>query len=80
MNILDTVLGIFKPATELIDNLHTSEEERLDAKRKMFELQIKAFSQAEEYEKTFDYQSLIEEAVSNEEVITISNKKKTFDI
>ena len=35
---------------------------------------------AEEYEKTFDYQSLIEEAVSNEEVITISNKKKTFDI
>jgi hypothetical protein len=32
------------------------------------------------YEKSFDYESLINAAIENEEVIKISNKKKDFDI
>lgn len=50
MNLLSLIGDIFKPAVDLIDNLHTSEEERLQIKQKMFEVQAKAFSQAEEYE------------------------------
>jgi hypothetical protein len=42
--------SIFKPAAELIDNLHTSQEEKLLIKQKMFELQVEAFNKAEEYE------------------------------
>ncbi|MEN8171376.1 MAG: 3TM-type holin, partial [Chloroflexota bacterium] len=42
--------SIFKPAAELIDNLHTSEEEKLQIKQDMFELQVSAFNKAEEYE------------------------------
>jgi len=29
MRFLDLIAGIFKPAAELIDELHTSEEEKL---------------------------------------------------
>lgn len=50
MNWFSFIGSIFKPAADLIDNLHTSEEEKLLIKQKMFELQIQAFSKAEEYE------------------------------
>jgi len=50
MNWFSFIGSIFKPATELIDNLHTSDEERLEAKQRMFELQVQAFNKAEEYE------------------------------
>jgi len=50
MNWFSLVGSIFKPAAELIDNLHTSEKEKLDVKQAMFELQIEAFNKAEEYE------------------------------
>jgi len=50
MNWFSLVGSIFKPAAELIDNLHTSEEEKLQAKQKMFEIQTEAFNKAEEYE------------------------------
>lgn len=50
MNLLSIIGDIFRPAAELIDNLHTSEEERLEIKRKMFEAQSQAFAKAEEYE------------------------------
>ena len=51
MSVLNFIGEIFKPAAELIDNLHTSEEERLEIKQKMFELQVNAFNKAEEYEQ-----------------------------
>jgi len=51
MSVLSFIGEIFKPAAELIDNLHTSEEERLEIKQKMFELQVNAFNKAEEYEQ-----------------------------
>ena len=50
MNWFSLVGSIFKPAAELIDNLHTSDEERLKIKQAMFELQVDAFNKAEEYE------------------------------
>jgi len=51
MSVLSFISEIFKPAADLIDNLHTSEEERLEIKQKMFELQVNAFNKAEEYEQ-----------------------------
>lgn len=50
MNWFSLIGSIFKPAAELIDNLHTSEEEKLTIKQRMFELQVEAFNKAEEYE------------------------------
>ena len=50
MSWLKLVGSIFQPAADLIDNLHTSEEERMQIKQKMFELQVNAFLEAEKYE------------------------------
>lgn len=36
---MDFVTGIFKPATDLIDNVHTSEEEKLELKNVLVTLQ-----------------------------------------
>ena len=51
MNLLGLIGEMFTPAMQLIDELHTSEDERLSAKAKLLALQIKAASQAQEYEK-----------------------------
>ncbi|MDY2804475.1 MAG: tRNA uracil 4-sulfurtransferase ThiI [Bacilli bacterium] len=37
-------------------------------------------NKAIEYEKSFDYESLVEEAINNEEIIMINSKKEKFDI
>lgn len=50
MNIFSLISSIFKPAADLIDNLHTSEEERLEVKSKMFELQTELTGKMMEYE------------------------------
>ncbi|MGM9882405.1 MAG: tRNA uracil 4-sulfurtransferase ThiI [Bacilli bacterium] len=39
-----------------------------------------SLDKAVEYEKSFDYESLIEKAVKEEEIIKITNKKNKFDI
>ncbi len=39
MSIWNFLTGLVSPVTELVDELHTSEEERLKVKAKMFELQ-----------------------------------------
>lgn len=49
MGITDLIAGIFKPAAELIDNLHTSEEERLEQKRKLLEVQAAAMDKVHDY-------------------------------
>ena len=51
MNIFSFIGSVFKPAADLIDSMHTSEKEKLDARNKLFTLQAQAFAQAEEYEK-----------------------------
>lgn len=56
MNVIDLVAGIFKPAAELIDELHTSEEERLQSKAKLLDVQAAAM------QRVFDYESEMLEA------------------
>lgn len=50
MNLLGLIGDIFKPAVDLIDELHTSEEEKMQVKQKLFGMQVDAFKKAEEYE------------------------------
>ena len=49
--ITDLVAGIFKPAVELIDDLHTSSEEKLEAKARLIEAQAAAVTTAINYER-----------------------------
>jgi hypothetical protein len=51
MGILKLIAGIFKPAAELIDNLHTSTEEKLLIKQAIQESQLNAALQFMTYEK-----------------------------
>lgn len=51
MNFIDLIAGIFKPAAELIDELHTSEEERLKQQRRLLEIQALVLDSSLEYEK-----------------------------
>lgn len=50
MNILSFIGNIFKPAADLIDSLHTSEEERLQIKEKLFSAQQEMTLKVLEYE------------------------------
>lgn len=50
MNVLNLIGQIFKPATELIDNLHTSTEEKLTKKAQLLELQTMFLGEALQYE------------------------------
>jgi len=52
MNIFKLISNIFKPAAELIDNLHTSEEEKLIQKAAMLETQAAVMAEALDYENT----------------------------
>ena len=51
MNLFQLIGQIFKPAAELIDNLHTSEEEKLAQKAVLLELQSKFLVEALNYEQ-----------------------------
>lgn len=51
MNPIFDILGtIIKPITDVVDNLHTSEEEKLKARAALVELQVKASQQLLDYE------------------------------
>lgn len=52
MKIFDFIAGIFKPAAELVDNLHTSDEEKLALKAQLLQIQTGVISQSIELEKT----------------------------
>ena len=49
LGITELISGIFKPAAELIDNLHTSTEEKLEQKRLLLEVQGRAMDRVHEY-------------------------------
>lgn len=51
MKFLDLVVGIFKPAADLVDALHTSEEEKLQKKNELLQIQAAAMDAALSYEK-----------------------------
>ena len=50
IGVTDLIANIFKPAAKLVDDLHTSDEERLNAKSKMLEVQAAAMQQVFDYE------------------------------
>lgn len=51
MNLLNVVSELFKPAAELVDSLHTSEEEKLLVKNTMLEVQTTFLVQALNFEQ-----------------------------
>ena len=59
MGIFSFVSSIFKPAADLIDNLTTTEEEKLELKRKLTEVENEFQS------KVLDYESKLMEAQSS---------------
>lgn len=72
MNLLSIVGELFKPAAELIDNIHTSEEERLNAKGRLLKTQTAFLESALEFEtKALEAKSTIIVAeAKSEHVIT----------
>ena len=50
LGILEFIGSIFKPAAELVDNLHTSEEETMQIKKAMFEMEQATTLKLMEYE------------------------------
>lgn len=50
MGIVELIGSIFKPAAELVDELHTSDEERLKHKERLLEVQAIAMQTVFEYE------------------------------
>ena len=70
MNLIELVAGIFKPAAELIDDLHTSEEERLEQKARLLEVQATVMQEALDYEKSaLDARAKIVNSEANSEHI-----------
>ncbi len=51
MNLLELVSSVFKPAVELVDELHTSEHERLQEKSRILDAQVVAIDAVLAYEK-----------------------------
>ncbi|WP_104401815.1 3TM-type holin [Vibrio penaeicida] len=50
MSIWNVLTGLVKPVTDVIDALHTSDEERLQVKAKLFEMQNAMATQVMDYE------------------------------
>ena len=51
IGITDLIAGIFKPAAELVDKLHTSTDEKLQAKAHVLDVQAAAMQRVFDYEK-----------------------------
>jgi len=51
VGVVDLIAGIFKPAAELVDELHTSEEEKLKAKGHLLDVQAAAMQRVFDYEQ-----------------------------
>jgi len=52
LSLTELISGIFKPAAKLIDELHTSEEERLEQKAKLLEIQAASMDSALRHERS----------------------------
>ena len=51
MNLFSFLGSIIEPVTNLIDEMHTSDEEKLQIKERVIKLQAEAYTQALEFEK-----------------------------
>ena len=58
LGVVELIAGIFKPAAELVDELHTSTEEKLKAKGHLLDVQAAAM------QRVFDYEARMLEAKS----------------
>jgi hypothetical protein len=58
LGVVELIAGIFKPAAELVDELHTSTEEKLKAKGHLLDVQSAAM------QRVFDYETGMLEAKS----------------
>lgn len=56
IGVTELIASIFKPAADLIDNLHTSDDERLQHKERLLNVQAAAM------QKVFDYETELLEA------------------
>lgn len=66
MSIFNFIAGIFKPATDLIDNLHTSDEERMTLRNELAKIQEQANSKLIDLEaKRLDAMSKVQIAESS---------------
>jgi hypothetical protein len=66
MGIFDFIGSIFKPAADLIDNLHTSDEERMELQKQMMKIQTDLHTKLLEYEtKLMEARSSIITAEAN---------------
>jgi len=72
MGVVELIAGIFKPAVELIDELHTSEEERLSQKAKLLDVQAATMQRVFDYERQTlkDRATIINSEAQSEHVIT----------
>lgn len=52
MSILSLIGSVIEPVTKLIDDLHTSDEEKMVIRNQMLQLQATAYAQALDYEKS----------------------------
>ena len=50
MNVLGLIGQIFKPAMDMIDNVHTSTEEKLEQKAKLLDIQVGFMEEGLKYE------------------------------
>ena len=66
MGVTELISGIFKPAAHLIDELHTSEDERLQAKGHLMDVQAAAM------QRVFDYET---ERLKGQQAIVASEAK-----
>ena len=66
LGVTDLIAGIFKPAAELVDKLHTSEDERLKAKGHLLDVQAAAM------QRVFDYET---EMIKGQQAIVVSEAK-----
>ena len=68
MQLLNLIQSIFKPAVELIDNVHTSQEEKLQHKERLLVTQAAVIDQVLQYEKdSFEARARIIEAEAKSE-------------
>jgi len=68
MNLLTLIQGIFQPAAELIDQVHTSQEEKLQHKERLLLTQATVIDQVLKYEKeSFEARAKIIEAEAKSE-------------
>lgn len=66
--VLEVLSIVFKPLVDLIDELHTSEEEKLAAKQKIFDAQIAFYSRIMDFEaRQLEAQAKIVEAEAKSE-------------